>query len=81
MDTSTVLTDGAARLPHAGSGNLASEAAFRGERGRGFPSRWPWGSKAAQVMPNGVPMAWMAGLFCTPPLWLSHVTGGPGSPT
>ena len=26
-------------------------------------------------MPNGVPMAWMAGLFRTPPVWASHGQG------
>jgi glutamate-1-semialdehyde 2,1-aminomutase len=44
-----------------------------------FRSRIPrsltLGSKARQVMPAGVPMAWMAGYYRTPPLWLSHGSG------
>ena len=31
--------------------------------------------KAREVMPRGVPMAWMAGLYRTPPLWVSHAAG------
>ena len=31
--------------------------------------------KAREVMPHGVPMAWMAGLYRTPPLWVSHGSG------
>jgi glutamate-1-semialdehyde 2,1-aminomutase len=31
--------------------------------------------KAREVMPRGVPMAWMAGLYRTPPLWVSHGAG------
>jgi glutamate-1-semialdehyde 2,1-aminomutase len=45
-----------------------------------FRSRVPkslaLGSKARQVMPAGVPMAWMAGFYRTPPLW---VAGGSGA--
>jgi glutamate-1-semialdehyde 2,1-aminomutase len=41
-----------------------------------FRSRIPrslaLGSKARQVMPAGVPMAWMACYYRTPPLWVSH---------
>jgi glutamate-1-semialdehyde 2,1-aminomutase len=41
-----------------------------------FRSRVPkslaLGVKAGQVMPAGVPMAWMAGYYRTPPLWVSH---------
>lgn len=44
-----------------------------------FRSRIPrslaLGSKARQVMPAGVPMAWMAGYYRTPPLWVSHGSG------
>jgi glutamate-1-semialdehyde 2,1-aminomutase len=46
----------------------------------GFRSRVPksvaMGSKARQVMPAGVPMAWMAGYYRTPTLW---VAGGSGA--
>jgi glutamate-1-semialdehyde 2,1-aminomutase len=31
--------------------------------------------KAREIMPHGVPMAWMAGLYRTPPLWVSHGSG------
>ncbi|HEY2638478.1 MAG TPA: aminotransferase class III-fold pyridoxal phosphate-dependent enzyme [Streptosporangiaceae bacterium] len=33
------------------------------------------GSKARESMPSGVPMAWMAGFYRTPPLWVSHGEG------
>jgi glutamate-1-semialdehyde 2,1-aminomutase len=33
------------------------------------------GLKAAGVMPNGVPMAWMAGFYRTPPVWVSRGQG------
>jgi glutamate-1-semialdehyde 2,1-aminomutase len=32
-------------------------------------------SRAREVMPNGVPMAWMAGLFRTPPIWAARGRG------
>ena len=44
-----------------------------------FRSRVPkslaLGSKARQVMPAGVPMAWMAGFYRTPPLWVARGSG------
>ncbi len=39
------------------------------------PTSLALGSKARAVMPNGVPMAWMAGLYRTPPLWVSSGRG------
>ncbi len=33
------------------------------------------GSRARASMPSGVPMAWMAGFYRTPPLWVSHGHG------
>jgi glutamate-1-semialdehyde 2,1-aminomutase len=45
----------------------------------GFRSRVPrsvaLGSKARQAMPAGVPMAWMAGYYRTPTLWVAHGGG------
>ena len=44
-----------------------------------FRSRVPksvaLGPQARQVMPAGVPMAWMAGYYRTPTLWISHGSG------
>ena len=44
-----------------------------------FQSRVPTSlgldATARDVMPNGVPMAWMAGLYRTPPIWVSHGEG------
>jgi glutamate-1-semialdehyde 2,1-aminomutase len=47
------------------------DAAFRAR----VPGSLALGSKARESMPSGVPMAWMAGLFRTPPLWVSHGRG------
>jgi glutamate-1-semialdehyde 2,1-aminomutase len=40
-----------------------------------IPKSLDLGSKARETMPNGVPMAWMAGFYRTPPLWVSHGQG------
>jgi glutamate-1-semialdehyde 2,1-aminomutase len=52
---------------------------IRGREDDDFRSRVPkslaLGSKARQVMPAGVPTAWMAGFYRTPPLWVSHASG------
>ena len=47
------------------------DSAFRAR----VPKSLALGSKARLSMPSGVPMAWMAGLFRTPPLWVSHGRG------
>ena len=47
------------------------EAAFRAR----VPRSLALGSKARQVMPNGVPTPWMAGYYRTPPLWVAHGLG------
>jgi glutamate-1-semialdehyde 2,1-aminomutase len=47
------------------------DTAFRAR----VPGSLALGSKARESMPSGVPMAWMAGLFRTPPLWVSHGRG------
>lgn len=47
------------------------DAAFRDR----IPKSLALGSKARTVMPSGVPMAWMAGFYRTPPLWASHGDG------
>jgi glutamate-1-semialdehyde 2,1-aminomutase len=47
------------------------DSAFRAR----VPKSLALGSKARESMPSGVPMAWMAGLFRTPPLWVSHGRG------
>jgi glutamate-1-semialdehyde 2,1-aminomutase len=47
------------------------EAVFRAR----VPKSLALGSKARQAMPSGVPMAWMAGFYRTPPLWVSHGQG------
>ena len=39
------------------------------------PKSLDLGSSARKVMPSGVPMAWMAGFYRTPPLWVSHGRG------
>ena len=39
------------------------------------PKSLDLGSSARNVMPSGVPMAWMAGFYRTPPLWVSHGRG------
>src|SRR5664279_4851990 len=54
-------------------------ARMRQREDEAFSARVPrsleHGRAAGQVMPNGVPMAWMAGLFRTPPVWVSHGQG------
>jgi glutamate-1-semialdehyde 2,1-aminomutase len=40
-----------------------------------IPKSLALGSKARLAMPSGVPMAWMAGFYRTPPLWISHGRG------
>lgn len=40
-----------------------------------IPTSLGLGARARDVMPHGVPMAWMAGLYRTPPLWVSHGAG------
>jgi glutamate-1-semialdehyde 2,1-aminomutase len=47
------------------------EAAFRAR----IPISLALGSAARAAMPNGVPMAWMAGFYRTPPPWVSHGQG------
>jgi glutamate-1-semialdehyde 2,1-aminomutase len=47
------------------------EAAFRVR----IPTSLALGSTARATMPNGVPMAWMAGFYRTPPVWVSHGQG------
>jgi glutamate-1-semialdehyde 2,1-aminomutase len=69
VDASTVLTE---QQRH----NLKriwqrEEAAFQAR----VPESLALGSKARQVMPSGVPMAWMAGFYRTPPLWVSRARG------
>jgi glutamate-1-semialdehyde 2,1-aminomutase len=53
--------------------------AIRHRETDGFRARIPnslrLGSKARESMPSGVPMAWMAGFYRTPPLWVSHGEG------
>jgi glutamate-1-semialdehyde 2,1-aminomutase len=69
MDASTVLTghqrDRLRRI------RQREEAAFRVR----LPKSLALGSRAAGVMPSGVPMAWMAGFYRTPPVWVSHGQG------
>ncbi|HYK27053.1 MAG TPA: aminotransferase class III-fold pyridoxal phosphate-dependent enzyme [Streptosporangiaceae bacterium] len=40
-----------------------------------IPRSLALGSTARHYMPNGVPMAWMAGYYRTPPLWVTHGSG------
>jgi glutamate-1-semialdehyde 2,1-aminomutase len=39
------------------------------------PKSLALGMRARELMPSGVPMAWMAGYYRTPPLWASHGSG------
>ena len=69
--------DATAGLTHRHRDNLQrirqrEDAEFRSR----VPKSLALGSKARQVMPAGVPMAWMAGFYRTPPLW---VAGGSGA--
>ncbi len=47
------------------------EAAFRAR----IPASLALRSEARAAMPSGVPMAWMAGFYRTPPPWVSHGQG------
>ena len=51
------------------------EACFRAR----IPKSLALGSKARESMPGGVPMAWMASFYWTPPPWVSRGQGA-GSP-
>jgi glutamate-1-semialdehyde 2,1-aminomutase len=65
----TALTDGfQARLSGI---RQREDDAFRAS----VPRSLALGATARERMPNGVPMAWMAGLFRTPPVWASHGQG------
>jgi glutamate-1-semialdehyde 2,1-aminomutase len=65
----TALTDGLrARLTGM---RQREDDAFRAK----VPRSLALGATARERMPNGVPMAWMAGLFRTPPVWASHGAG------
>jgi glutamate-1-semialdehyde 2,1-aminomutase len=68
--------DAAAGLTEPHRGNLRR---IRQREDDGFRSRVPksvaMGSKARQVMPAGVPMAWMAGYYRTPTLWVARGSG------
>jgi glutamate-1-semialdehyde 2,1-aminomutase len=68
--------DATAGLTHRHRDNLQR---IRQREDAGFRSRVPkslaLGSKARQVMPAGVPMAWMAGFYRTPALWVAGGTG------
>jgi glutamate-1-semialdehyde 2,1-aminomutase len=69
MDASTVLTGQQRRC--LSRIRQREDDAFR-ER---VPRSLALGSRAAGVMPSGVPMAWMAGFYRTPPVWVSHGKG------
>jgi glutamate-1-semialdehyde 2,1-aminomutase len=69
MDASTGLT--ALRRDRLTRMWGREEAAFRAR----VPESLALGSLARTVMPSGVPMAWMAGFYRTPPLWAA---GGQG---
>jgi glutamate-1-semialdehyde 2,1-aminomutase len=47
------------------------QASFRAR----VPKSLALGLSADRVMPSGVPMAWMAGFYRTPPLWAAHGQG------
>ena len=69
MDAPTVLTGQQRRcLTRI---RQREDVAFRAR----VPNSLALGSRAAGVMPSGVPMAWMAGFYRTPPLWVSHGQG------
>lgn len=61
------------------AGLRAGLTAMREREDEAFRARVPrslaLGATARASMPNGVPMAWMAGLFRTPPIWASHGDG------
>ena len=69
MDTSTGLTgQQRARLQTIWERESAS---FRAR----IPTSMALGSRARDSMPSGVPMAWMAGFYRTPPPWVSRGQG------
>lgn len=69
MDAATGLTE---RQRHRLAGIREREdAAFRAR----IPKSVALGSRARQAMPSGVPMAWMAGFYRVPPLWIAHGQG------
>jgi len=69
MDTSTGLTE--RQRDRLTAIRQREDAAFRAR----VPKSLALGSKARTTMPSGVPMAWMAGYYRTPPLWVSHGRG------
>jgi glutamate-1-semialdehyde 2,1-aminomutase len=69
VDASTVMTE--QQRQHLQGIWQREEAVFRSR----IPKSVGLGSKARQVMPSGVPMAWMAGFYRTPPPWVSRGQG------
>jgi len=69
MDASTGLT--ARQRDRLTSIREREEAAFRAR----VPKSLALGASARSMMPSGVPMAWMAGFYRTPPLWAAHGQG------
>ena len=69
MDASTVLTE--RQRDRLYTIRQREETAFRAR----VPESLALGTRAADVMPSGVPMAWMAGFYRTPPVWVSHGQG------
>jgi len=69
MDASTGLT--ARQRDRLTSIWGREEAAFRARVPRSLALGW----SACSVMPSGVPMAWMAGFYRTPPLWAASGQG------
>lgn len=59
------------------SGQRGRLAIIRAREDDAFRQRVPRSPAlgATGCMPSGVPMAWMAGLFRTPPLWVDHGQG------
>ncbi len=69
MDASTGLTE--PQRDRLGRIWQREAASFRAR----IPKSLALGSQARDCMPSGVPMAWMAGFYRTPPLWVSHGEG------
>jgi glutamate-1-semialdehyde 2,1-aminomutase len=69
MDASTGLTE--TQRDRLGTIWQREEALFRAR----IPGSVALGQAARASMPNGVPMAWMAGFYRTPPPWVSHGAG------
>src|SRR5271169_5908771 len=69
MDASTGLTT--TQRDRLGTIWQREEALF----GARIPRSVALGQAARASMPNGVPMAWMAGFYRTPPPWVSHGQG------